>query len=91
MTLTLSEEFYGFNFCISINHADFQAVRGQTLTEGLGSDVGGKCRPELSLLSPSYSLTPLRSSVTFAYTTFLKIFTFPEAETLGDESSAGPS
>lgn len=53
MTLTLSEEFYGFNFSISINHADFQAVHGQTLTEGLGIDMGGKSWPKLSLLYPS--------------------------------------
>lgn len=91
MTLTLSEEFYGFNFSISINHADFQAVHGQTLIEGLGSDVGGKRRPELSLLSPSYSLATPRSSVTFACTTLLKIFIFPEDDILGDDNSAGLS
>lgn len=87
MTLTLSEEFYGFNFSISINHADFQAVHGQILTESLGSEVWGKCQPKLSLLSPSYSLATPGSSVTFAYTTLLKIFIF--AEILSDDNSAG--
>lgn len=88
MTLTISEEFYGFNFSISINHADFQAVHGQSLTEGLGGDEGGKCWPKLSLLYPSYSLAAQGSSVTFAYTALLKILIFAEDELLGDDNSA---